>query len=125
MKLDGKIDEILDMIYEGLSTRQVAQSLSVSTRTLNAYVMLPENIELYKKALQDSGDSYADKAEEVLLNADPITVEISRARELAQHYRWMASKRSPKKYGDKLDVTTDGEKIQSQVTIFQLPDNGR
>ena len=30
----------------------------------------------------------------------------------------------PKVFGDKVDVTTDGEKL-STVTIFQLPDNGR
>ena len=38
--------------------------------------------------------------------------------------KWMLGKLNPKKYGDKVDVTSDGEKI-SQVTIFQLPDNGR
>lgn len=36
-----------------------------------------------------------------------------------------ASKRAnPKKYGDKVDVTTDGDKIEN-VTIFKLPENNR
>lgn len=38
--------------------------------------------------------------------------------------KWELSKLMPKKYGDKIDVTSDGDKIP-QVTIFQLPDNGR
>lgn len=39
--------------------------------------------------------------------------------------KWMLGKMAPKKYGDKIDVTSDGEKIEGGVTIFQLPDNGR
>ena len=32
-----------------------------------------------------------------------------RARELAQHYRWKASKRSPKRYGDSTTIKGDKE----------------
>jgi hypothetical protein len=39
--------------------------------------------------------------------------------------KWMLGKMAPKKYGDKIDVTSDGEKLEGGVTIFQLPDNGR
>lgn len=39
--------------------------------------------------------------------------------------KWMLGKMAPKKYGDKLDITSDGEKVEGGVTIFQLPDNGR
>lgn len=34
------------------------------------------------------------------------------------------ARRNPRKYGNKIDVTSASEKI-GQVTIFQLPDNGR
>lgn len=50
---------------------------------------------------------------------------IQRAKLRIDTRKWVASKLAPKKYGDKLDLTTDGEKLQSHVTIFQLPDNGR
>jgi hypothetical protein len=38
--------------------------------------------------------------------------------------KFMIAKMRPSKYGDKLDVTSGGDKV-GQVTIFQLPDNGR
>lgn len=38
--------------------------------------------------------------------------------------RFHIMKMNPKKYGDKIDVTSDGNEIK-QVTIFQLPDNNR
>lgn len=50
---------------------------------------------------------------------------IQRDRLRVDARKWMLGKMQPKKYGEKLDVTTDGEKIEGGVTIFQLPDNGR
>lgn len=50
---------------------------------------------------------------------------IQRDRLRVDARKWMLGKMQPKKYGDKLDVTSDGEKIEGGVTIFQLPDNGR
>ena len=43
---------------------------------------------------------------------------IQRSRLRVDARKWYLSKLSPKKYGDKLDVTTDGEKINSQPPIF-------
>lgn len=37
---------------------------------------------------------------------------------------WLKN-RQPKKWRDRVDVTTLDEKIEGGVTIFQLPDNGR
>jgi hypothetical protein len=37
----------------------------------------------------------------------------------------MLSKLNPKKFGDKVDLTSAGEKIEQSVTIFELPSNGR
>ncbi|MDM1049402.1 hypothetical protein [Sphingobacterium hotanense] len=50
---------------------------------------------------------------------------IQRDRLRVDARKWMLGKMQPKKYGDKLDVTSDGEKLEGGVTIFQLPDNGR
>lgn len=36
--------------------------------------------------------------------------------------KWVVSKMQPKKYGDKLDLTTDGEKINQPNPIAILPD---
>jgi hypothetical protein len=35
--------------------------------------------------------------------------------------KWKASKLAPKKYGDKMDLTTDGEKITSFNVGFKRP----
>lgn len=120
MKLDKKLDEILDLFAEGDPFRVVAKKMNVSTRTLNKFLSLPENINEYRSVMQESSDSYASMAEETLLNAKGDKFELQRARDLAHHYRWMASKRNPKKYGDKLDIdhTSAGDKIEPVRIIF-------
>lgn len=118
MKLDGKLDEIIEKIIEGLTFREMAEFYSVTIGTIHNFLSKEENAARATAALEISASSYADKAEQVLWEADGTKEEIMRARELAQHYRWKAAKRSPKKYGDKVDVTSAGEKIQSiQVEV--------
>lgn len=120
MKLDGKLDEIIEMIVEGKTFREIGAFYNVSINTVHYFLTLEENAAKATAALEVSAATYADKAEQVLWECEGTKEEIMRARELAQHYRWKASKRSPKKYGDKVDVTSAGEKIQSiQVEVVR------
>lgn len=114
-KLEGKIDTIIEMIIQGDSYRIVANYLEVPLSTLHDYTSKSEHSARVREALLYSASTFDDKAEQVLKDAASNSVEVQRARELAQHYRWKASKRAPKQYGDKLDVTTLGEKISTTV----------
>jgi len=114
-KLDGKLDEIIEMLIDGDSYRVVAKKLNVPLSTLHDYTSKSEHSARVREALLYSASTFDDKAEQVLKDADSNLVEVQRARELAQHYRWKASKRAPKIYGDKLDVTSDGEQIKGTI----------
>lgn len=46
---------------------------------------------------------------------------INRSKLRVDTRKWLASKLAPKKYGDKLDVTTDGDKINSKQ-VFKIGD---
>lgn len=116
-KLDGRLDEILDLFADGETFRAVAKKVGASTRTLNKFLTRKDNVEQYYAVLQESSDSYASMAEEALRNSPADKIEIQRARELAHHYRWMASKRNPKRYGDKLDIES---KVSGNIVI-QMP----
>lgn len=112
------IDKVCEMFIEGLKWKDIADHFNMPVSTLHYKVSAnPEYFARAKEAREISAESYADKAEQVLIMAESNGVEIQRARELAQHYRWMAGKRNPKKYGDRVDVTTDGEKINSPVFV--------
>jgi transposase len=103
-KLDGKLDTIIELILEGYSYRKIAERLEVPLTTLHDYTSKGEHSARAREALEYSAQTFDDKAEEVLINAKSNLTEVQRARELAQHYRWKASKRNPKRFGDKLDT---------------------
>lgn len=111
-KLEGKIDQIVELILEGLSFRKIAERLNIALTTLHDFTSKAEHSARVREALEYSAQTFDDKAEEVLLMAKSNLIEIQRARELAQHYRWKASKRNPRKYGDKIDLTSNGKKIE-------------
>lgn len=50
---------------------------------------------------------------------------VQRAKLRVDALKWQLSKLAPKKYGDKLDVTTDGEKVTGVTVVVQSPDTAK
>ena len=78
---------------------------------LSRWLSDPLRIARTRTATKISADYYADMSIQVLKNAPADKIEIMRAKELSQAYRWMARVRDVSKYGEKLDVTSDGQQI--------------
>lgn len=119
-KVNLNIDDIIGMIIEGKTYRQMADTLKVALTTLHDFTSKSEHSARVREALDYSSDTYADKAETVLLLADSDLVEIQRAKELAQYYKWKASKRSPKRYGDKISTEHSGAVTVTQITGMEI-----
>lgn len=79
---------------------------------------------IFEDILNIADDNSADVFYDDLGNERVNNDVIQRAKLRVDARKWMLGKMNPKKYGDKIDMTTNGENL-SQVTIFQLPDNGR
>jgi transposase len=120
------IESIYNDLIDGLSYRQIALKYKVKLSTLHDFVSKPEHSARAKSALEISAQTYADQAEQVLLDIQPDStpIEMARARELSQYYKWKAAKRNPRGFSDKLDLTTDGEKIQQQA-IFVVDERAK
>ncbi len=122
-----KIDLIIDLIEEGGSIRAILKRPdTIGTKTF--YKWLEESEELqerYKKATQKRADNIF---EEMLEIADKQSADmeinergehvinhnvINRSRLQIDTRKWMLGKLNPKKYGDKLDVTSGGDKLQA------------
>jgi transposase len=106
-KLDrAGIDEILDMLSsEGMSLTGIAQEVGVSVGSLLTWIDAePERSARVREARAAMAKVWDERAEDCILRADD-EFTLRRARELAQHYRWRATKIAPREYGDKVDVT--------------------
>lgn len=99
------IDEIVEMIaVEGASLRGIATEVGVSAGSLLTWIEAdPERSARVRDARAQLAKLWDEKAEDVLQQADD-EFKLKKARELASHYRWRASKTAPREYGDRVEV---------------------
>ena len=126
--------KIIKQVAEGKSLRNVLrQSKMPSSQTF--YIWIDKDSEKskqYARACSDRADAMfedmfyiADATEDdVIKNEDgkPVTNHnvIQRDRLRVDTRKWALSKMNPKKYGDKIDVTSGGDKVTS-TTPYLTP----
>lgn len=96
-------EDILSRIESGRSISSVANDFAVNRSTLWRWLEAdPQRSARAREARQVSAEVWDDKAvTEINAAADPFA--LAKAKEIAYHYRWRASKIAPKVYGDKIE----------------------
>lgn len=113
------IDWICDELLNGKTLTKIARGLNIARSALKRWIDSDEaRSARAREARIDAASAWDELAEDGLeMAGDPF--ELQRARELAHHYRWRASKIAPADYGDKKEP----EKNESDVNILGgLPD---
>ena len=84
----------------------------------------PEFLKQYQRAKEESADAdleniedLGDIAIEEARNCDPksSTAIVSAYKLKADNMKWAMSKKKPKKYGDKIDMTSDGKQLPTPL----------
>lgn len=108
---------ICDLIEDGLSLRKICAKDDMPNRaSVNKW--LNENTAFSDQYARSCKVRRENKFEEMYEIAEK-TEEIPRARLLVDVLKWQLSKEEPKKYGDKIDMTSGGEKIETNTIIFK------
>jgi hypothetical protein len=79
-----------------------------------------ELLNLYVNSIQDKGESVDAQIDEIWQGCKEGTYDASIANVLIQTLKWKASKYYPKMFGDKTDITSGGEKIQTNLAILNI-----
>lgn len=129
-------DKICAELALGISLRTVckADEMPCIATIFNWFRTKEGFLEQYEKAKQESTDAMA---EDVLDIADDGTNDyeeverqdgstfiklnsenVQRSRLRVDTRKWLMSKMKPKKYGEKMDVTSDGKQIQGNTIVF-------
>lgn len=106
-------DEICERIMNGESLRSIVSDAGMPNRS-SVHKWLAENkafSDQYAKAKDNQADTLAD---ELLFIADTAE-DVQKARLQVDTRKWVASKLKPKKYGDKMDVTSDGKPLPTPI----------
>lgn len=115
------VDALCDRICAGESQTAIARDLGIGVATLSKWIAAePERSARVREARISAARSFDEMAEDELRRAeDPFG--LAKARELASHYRWKASKANPREYGDKVQQEVSGPNGGPvQVTQIQL-----
>lgn len=132
------ISEILDRISEGESVRFILKDEDKpSFKTFLEWVEEDEQLrKQYARAMEIRADAIFEEMFDIAddgtndyytvdLGDDLTTTKldaehIQRSKLRIDTRKWALSKMQPKKYGDKIDVTTDGEKITQPDPLLML-----
>lgn len=118
------MDAVSDHLSNGVTMTAIAAEVGVSVGQLSQWLASDEERSARARESRiHAARVWDEKALEAIEQAgDPF--ELQRARELAQHFRWRASKTAPKDYGDKLHAEHSGPgggaiQVESTVTLVR------
>ena len=97
------LDAVCDDILNGKSLREIARSLGVDIAQLCRWKAQPQHSARVSDAMAATAELWDQVAVDGIAQARDA-FELAKAKELAHHYRWRASKIAPKLYGDKQSV---------------------
>lgn len=112
----GGLDWLCDRIEAGDFQGTIARDLGFAPSRLSEWMAADaERLTRVAVARRLAAATFADKALRVLEDARSSPVEITRAREIASHYRWMAKMHDPGSYGEKTQIDLNAKVEHASV----------
>jgi transposase len=109
--------ELCALIAQGLSLRKACEQTNRSLSVVWSWLTKHEGFQSqYARAKEESGDSDQDRLDEIAEKVLTGELDPQAARVAADIIKWSASKKKPKKYGDKLDIGNAND-TPFQITI--------
>lgn len=128
-------DKICEQLSQGISLRTVCKGdkMPSAASVFNWLRTKKEFLEQYARAKEESADAMIEDildiaddgvndwmeveyGENTVWKTNPEAIQRSRLR--VDTRKWIASKMKPKKYGDKMDVTSGGKAIKGNAIVF-------
>ena len=101
-------DQVIEAIENGTTLTAISLLVGKNKSMLTRWLMADEQRFARTNAARILAASAWDELAEHEIKQAQDPFELTRARELAHHYRWRASKIAPKEYGDKMETTHVG-----------------
>ena len=120
----GGEDFVIAALSDGETMTAIADKTGVTVGQLSVWLSQDDERSARAREARTLAARIWDEEAEQVVKAAGDVFELSRAKELAHHYRWRASKIAPKEYGDKLLNEHTGAnggaiKVASTVTFVR------
>lgn len=118
------VEQVCALILDGRSMTYAAKQAGVSIGRLVEWIAAdPDRSARTREARTQSALVWDERAELQITQArNPF--QLARAKELAHHLRWRASKIAPREYGDRMQHTGGGPGEAPIVTVFRWEGDG-
>jgi len=133
---DKKVNAICLQIEEGLSARQAILNQNIPFKTFYDWIEKDEDKrKQYARACEVRADKIADEILDIaddgtndymLVVKGDVTYNVedrevtNRSKLRVETRKWLLAKLAPKKYGDKLDLTSGGDAINTHQPIINI-----
>ena len=115
------MDAVCRRIADGELIGAAAKAEGIERTTVWRWLREDESFRnAYARAREEAADALADEALEVARGSVPERAASDRL--LVDTLKWTAAKRRPRYYSDKMDLTSDGEKISGVVILPSVGD---
>ncbi len=124
--LDEKgLDWLCDELANGQTQRAICADLGINPATLCYWIASdPKRSARTREARISAARLWEERAGQVIEEAQD-QFALAKAKELAHHYRWKASKANPKEFGDKVTaehVGADGGPVLFAKVVREIVD---
>ena len=115
-------DEICDLLSDGISLRKVCERDEMPSKVtvLKWLRTNDEFVTQYARAKDEAADSLADDIQDIGEKVLKGEYDANSARVAIDAKKWTASKLKPKKYSERLDLTSGGEKINRGMELAEI-----
>lgn len=104
--------EICARISDGESVRAICRDKKMPSASTVFYWLLDDDKQAFLEQYETARNTQAENMFEELLDIADTEQDIQKARLKIDTRKWYLSKVLPKKFGDKIDMTSAGEKVQ-------------
>lgn len=111
MEQSNKILSIIELIEGGMSEREACRTIGMNRSTFRSGALRNKVDDQYARALEGLAADQVESLEQAIEDMRSGKIDAQMARVEIDARKWFASKFLPRRYGDKLDVTSGGDKI--------------
>lgn len=116
-----KVRAVIDRIEAGESERSACKAENVSRSSFRTMALRQDVGDHYARALEALAQDQVEALEKTIEDMRTGTIDSSMARVEIDARKWFASKFLPKRYGDKLDLTSDGKQLPQPIISIATP----
>jgi hypothetical protein len=117
--LEENANDIIDLLENGNSYDDIKRKYGVNYESITHFITASVYSARAREAQKNSAQKYAQLALEAIkdLKAGQDKAEITKQRELAHHYRWLAKVKAPREFNENRVEQADAASQMPAITI--------